>query len=275
MGVDLLSKAFFKTASFWPAHSGCISLDALLMVILVMMCEALGFSTGSYRCFLLRNVYMLLSSTPLSISPLCDGYIYFRLCKVSVMVLCNDRLLCTCFSPQQGWSFPVVGCLLNSSGYGLLNCQFCYETYRGFLVISAALVWLSGHKVWFSEVEVAVHRYTGGSVVNCCGFISGHLYAIHRAIVMDYYCNLFLGWTISVVFFTFSKVFMLSLIKITVCYLSCFQPLVGPCCEVLFSLWGLVCPRWQRCSGDRCLGVSALTFHSYSLSLAKYLALRV
>ena len=147
MAVDILSKAIFKNASFWPAHSGCISLAASLLEVFVKMCGALGFSTSSCRCFLLLNLHALLSSTPLSISPLCDGCIYFWPYKVSVMVLCYDRLFG--LLNQQGWSFPVLGCLLTSSGYGLLNFPFHYDTCRGILVTSSTLLWLFGNVVWW------------------------------------------------------------------------------------------------------------------------------
>jgi len=175
--VDLLSKAFLKTASFWPAHFVCIVLDALLMDMLVMMRGILGFSTGTYRCFLLRTVFMFLSPSPLFLSPLCVGYIFSRLYKVSVLVMFNVSLLCTCFCPQQGWIFPVLGSLLTSSGYGLLIGHFCYVTCRGFPVLSVTLLWCSRHRVWSTEFEVTAHSYTKDSVVFFCGFHSRHVYA--------------------------------------------------------------------------------------------------
>jgi len=110
-----------------------------------------------------------------------------------------------------------------------------------------------------------------GRVFIFCASIPEHVYAKHRDIFIDHYCNLPLGWTTCVVLFTFSKVYVYFLVETTVCYLSCFQPLVGPFCEVLLSLRGFLCPSLKACSGDRFLGVPTLSFLYYFLTLANYL----
>jgi len=65
------------------------------------------------------------------------------------------------------------------------------------------------------------------------------------------------------------------LVEKTVCYLSCFKPLVGPFTMALFSLRGSLCPRLTGCCDDRFLGMPKLGLLYCFLMLANHLVTMV